>query len=154
MKDEHPEDQETLCPTVQAVSLPQHDKPVAQSASPAGEEEARSEGEVRPADPQDADDVLTHKMGGETPAVAERNAADAAVLAASRQRTRRAFVGFGVAAAAAYGFRRYLKGAPFDEMIPGLLHKGYAWNADVSRTVLRDHALAPTYSATKQRHCG
>jgi hypothetical protein len=145
MKDEHLEDQGEALPNVQAVALPQDSKPVAQSASPAGEDEPAQRGEVRPADPRDADDVLTHKMDGETSTIAERNAADAAVLAASHQRTRRAFVGFGAAAAAAYGFRRFLKAAPFDDMIPGLLHGGYAWNAGVSRTVLRDHALAPTY---------
>lgn len=74
---------------------------------------------------------------------------DAAVRAASRRHTRRAFVGFGAAAAAAYGFRRYLQDAPFDQMIPGLLHETYAWNADVARTVFRDHALAPTYPRSR-----
>ena len=131
------------------MSLYQQDKPVAQSASPASEEKAVHEGGTRPADPKDADDVLTHKLGSETQAVAGRDAADAAVLAASRRRTRRAFVGFGAAAAAAYSFRRYLKDAPFDEMIPGLLHKAYAWNADVSRAVFREHALAPTYPRSR-----
>ena len=43
MRDEYPEDQEDTLPDRQAVSLPQHDKPVAQSASPAGEEEAAQE---------------------------------------------------------------------------------------------------------------
>ena len=81
--------------------------------------------------------------------VAERNAADAEVLDASRRRTRRAFVGFGAAAAAAYGFRRYLKDAPFDEMIPGLLHKTYGVNADISRAAFREHSLAPTYPRSR-----
>ena len=119
------------------------------SASLASEEKAVHKGETRPVDPKDADDVLTHKLGGEIQLAAGRDAADAAILAASRRRTRRAFVSFGAAAAAAYGFRRYLKDAPFDDMIPGLLHKAYAWNADVSRALFREHALAPTYPRSK-----
>ena len=145
MSDERPDHFREAHPAEKAMALSQQDKPVAKSASPAGEEKAAHRGEARPADPKDADDVLTRKLGGESKAVAERNAADAAVLAASRRRTRRAFVGFGAAAAAAYGFRRYLKEAPFDEMVPGLLHKTYAWNADVSRAAFREHTLAPTY---------
>ena len=149
MNDERPGHSREAHLAEDAMSLSQQDKPVAQSASPAGEETAVHKGKTRPADPKDADDVLSHKLGGEIQADAERDAADAAVLAASRRRTRRAFVGFGAAAAAAYGFRRYLKDAPFDEMVPGLLHKAYAWNADVSRAVFRDHALAPTYPRSK-----
>lgn len=127
----------------------QESKPVADSASPAGEASAAKEGLQRPADPQSADDVLTRKMPDEVPGGEERNAADAEVLADSRQRTRRAFVGFGIAAAAAYGVRRYLKDAPFDDMIPGLLHKGYAWNAGVSRAVFREDGMAPSYPVSK-----
>ncbi len=77
------------------------------------------------------------------------NAADAEVLAASRRRTRRAFVGFGLAAAGAYGVRSYLQDGPQQQMIPGLLHDGYGANAAVSRTVFREHALAPTYPASR-----
>jgi hypothetical protein len=126
----------------------QDDKPVAQSSSPGGEEETVHEGEARPADPQDADDVLTHKLGGQALVTAERNAADVAVLVASRQRTRRAFVGLAAGVAAAYGFRRYLQSEPTNEMIPSLLRRNLDWNADVSRDVLRDHALAPTYPSS------
>ena len=125
MSDELPEQLREAEPAEETMSVSQEDKPVAKSASPAGEEMAAHTGETRPADPKDADDILTHKLGGESEAGAERNAADAEVLDASRRRTRRAFVGFGAAAAAAYGFRRYLKDAPFNEMIPGLLHKTY-----------------------------
>ena len=148
MSDERPEHFRKAHSAERTMSQSQQDKPVAKSASPAGEEKAAHR-EARPADPKNADDVLTRKLGGESKAVAERNAADAAVLAASRRRTRRAFVGFGAAAAAAYGFRRYLKEAPFDEMVPGLLHKAYAWNADVSRAAFREHALAPTYPRSR-----
>jgi hypothetical protein len=149
MSDTRPEHSREAHPAEDGMSLSQQGKPVAQTASPANEEKAVHKGETRPADPKDADDVLTHKLSGETKAVAGRDAADAAVLAASRRRTRRAFVAFGAAAAAAYGFRRYLKDAPFDDMVPGLLHKAYAWNADVSRAVFREHALAPTYPRSK-----
>ena len=149
MSDGRPEHSREAHPAEDAMSLSQQDKPGALSASPSSEEKAVQKGEMRPADPNDADDVLTDKLGGESQAVAERNAADAVVLAASRRRTRRAFVSFGAAAAAAYGFRRYLKDAPFEEMVPGLLHKAYAWNADLSRAVFDEHALAPTYPRSK-----
>jgi hypothetical protein len=149
MKEERPEDSRKANPAEKVMSPSQEDKAVAESASQAGEEKAARSGDARPADPKDADDVLTHKLGGESQAVAERNAADAAVLAASRRRTRRAFISFGAAAAAAYGFRRYLKDAPFEEMIPSLLQKTYRWNADVSRAVFREHALAPTYPQSR-----
>ena len=149
MKEKRPEEARKPNPPEKSILPSQEDKAVAESASLVGEEEAARSGDARPADPKHADDVLTHKLGGESEAVAERNAADAAVLAASRRRTRRAFVGFGAAAAAAYGFRRYLKDAPFEDMIPGLLHKTYAWNADVSRAAFREHALAPTYQRSR-----
>jgi hypothetical protein len=149
MSDELPEKLREAKPVEEMPSASQQNKPVAKSVSPTGEEMAARTGEARPVDPKDADDVLTHKLGGESEAVAERNATDTEVLAASRRRTRRAFVGFGAAAAAAYGFRRYLKDAPFDEMIPGLLHKTYGVNADISRAAFREHALAPTYPRSR-----
>ena len=90
------------------MSTPQEEeqpaKPVAQSASPEGETEAVHQGRARPADPQDTDDVMTRRLGGGDSAPDERASADAAVLAASRQRTRRAFIGLAAGAAAAYGF--------------------------------------------------
>ncbi len=147
--DERPGHFRETDPAEKAKALPQQDKPVAKSASPAGEEKAARSGEARPADPEHADDVLTHRLDGDSEVDAERNAADAAVLATSGRRTRRAFVGFAAAAAAAYGFRRYLKDAPYDDMIPGLLHKTYAWNADLSRAAFREHALAPTYPLSR-----
>ncbi len=151
MSSELPEDTRkvTPVPTKESgigVSSPsQEHKPDEQSASPSGEDEAVREGRARPAAPQDADDVLTHKLNNQAPSAVERNTADAAVLAASRTRTRRAFVGLAAGAAAAYGLRRYLEDGPTTEMIPSLLHANYRWNADVSRAVLGDHELAPTY---------
>ena len=124
----------------------QESKAIAQSASPGGEAEAVHRGEARPADPQNPDDVMTHKLGGGGPAAQEMNSADAEILDFSRKRTRRAFVGLATGAAAAYGLRRYLADGPMDEMIPRLLHGNYRWNADVSRAIFRDHTLAPTYA--------
>ena len=136
-------------PVKERQTTSQQDKSVTSSASPAGEEPEALAGHVRPADPRDADEVLTAKLPDHGRAGEATLQADAAVLAESRRRTRRAFVGFGLAAAGAYGFKRYLDSAPFNEMIPGLLHKTYALNADVSRAVLREHALAPTYPVAK-----
>ena len=149
MSDERTDTPKETQPETETALPRQEDKPDAKSASPAGEDEAAQKGDARPADPQDADDVLTHKLDEEAPTGTERNAADAEVLAASAKRTRRAFVGFAAAAAVGYGVRRYLKDAPFDQMIPGFLHKNYAWNAEVSRGVFRDHALAPTYARSR-----
>src|SRR5579875_2176116 len=70
---------------------------------------------------------------------------DAAVLAASKRRTRRAFLTAGAAAAAAYGFYHWLDYGPQQDMLPALLDKTYNANATLSRTLFREHALAPTY---------
>jgi hypothetical protein len=67
------------------------------------------------------------------------------VLAESSKRTRRAFIGLAAGVAAAYGLRHYLEDGPTTEMIPSVLHENYHWNADLSRYIFRDHALAPTY---------
>ena len=67
-------------------------KPVAKSVDPASEPEPVPQGEQRPFDPGDADDVLSKQVAGKT--------ADAEVLAQSRGYTRRAFAVAAVAAAA------------------------------------------------------
>ena len=67
------------------------------------------------------------------------------ILAESRRRTRRAFLVGGVAATAAYGFYHWLDYGPHDNALPTLVDRAYDANAAVSRAVLRDHALAPTY---------
>ena len=113
-------------------------KPVAASASPAGEPEAVRVGEARPVDPENADDVLKRRAPG-------HEAADAEVLAASQRHTRRAFVGAGVAAAAGFGFYSWLNHAPEDDMQPAPLRRAMQANAALSREVFREHALAPTY---------
>ena len=124
-------------------------KPVAQSASQEGESPRAQAGEARPADPQAADDVLTRKLGGDDEAARARQAADAAVLAGSRRRTRRAFLVGGAAAAAAYGFYHWLDYGPHSDMLPTLVDRTYGVNAEVSRTLFRDHALAPTYPLSR-----
>ena len=132
-------------------------KPEAESAAPQNETPEVIAGHARPADPRDADDVLTHKMpaaleDNESRQAADdesRQAADAAVLAASGRRTRRTFLIGGAAASAAAGFYHWLRTGSQNEMLPTLLHRVYSANADVSRTVLGDHALAPTYPVSR-----
>ena len=124
-------------------------KSAAESASPEREPVAAQQGEMRPEDPKDADDVLKKKMPegvGDNKATA---AADAEVLAASRRRTRRSFLIGGAAAAGAYGFYHWLDYGPHRDMLPSLIDRTYDANAAISRGVLRDHALAPTYPKSK-----
>ena len=73
------------------------------------------------------------------------NASDAEVLTASRRHTRRSFAVAGVAAAAAYGFYRWLGNGPSDEGGDNFLRRTLRFNADLSRDTFHDHALAPTY---------
>ena len=121
-------------------------KPPAQSASPEGEAGAVKAEQSRPADPEDADDVLTRRMPGEKD---ESAAADKAVLADSRRRTRRSFLIGGATSAAAYGFYHWLDYGPHNDMLPTLVDRTYDANAAISRAVLRDHALAPTYPLSR-----
>ena len=117
-------------------------KPVARSASPAGEPEAVKAGEARPEDPRSADDVMKRRVPG-------HEAADAAVLAESRRHTRRAFVGAAVASAAGFGLYSWLNHAPEDDMQPAPLRRTIEANAALSRAIFRDHALAPTYPLSR-----
>ncbi len=116
----------------------QQEKPPAHSASPAVEPAPVQQGEARPVDPEDADDVLTTQVRGHAEA-------DAHVLAASRMRTRRSFLVAGVAAGAGYGFYRWTQHAHEVEMQPLPLRDTFQLNAALSRAVFRDRALAPTY---------
>lgn len=74
---------------------------------------------------------------------------DADVLAESRRHTRRSFVVAGAAAAAGYGFYRSLGDGPSDEGTDNLLRKTLRLNAGVSHGVFHEHALAPTYPASR-----
>ncbi len=127
----------------------QASKPEAESASPQDDRQDAPAGQARPADPRDADDVLTHKAPESGGADDARQAADAAVLAASRRRTRRAFLAGGAASAAGYGFYHWLDYGPHRDMLPTLVDRAYDVNAAISREVFRDHALAPTYPVSR-----
>lgn len=120
----------------------QKSKPVTQSANPAAEPEFVHAGRQRPVDPEDADDVMTKKLPDDRPG-------DTAVLEDSRRKTRRSFLVAGVAAAAGVGFYHYLGDGPSDEGADNLLRKALRFNARVSKDLLRDHALAPTYPLSR-----
>ncbi len=117
-------------------------KSVAESATPGADAGEQAEEAARPADPNDADDVLTKRVPG-------REELDAAVLAASRRQTRRAFMVAGAAAAAGYGFYRYLDMGPTADMQPALLRWSLRFNAALSRGVTHDQVLAPTYPLSR-----
>ena len=119
----------------------QESKPVVESADPASEPEPMPQGEQRQLDPVGADDVLSKQVAGET--------ADAEVLAQSRTYTRRAFAVAAIAAAAGYGFYHWLPDSPGEESSGDILRRALRFNADVSRDVLRDRALAPTYPVSR-----
>ena len=72
-------------------------------------------------------------------------AADAQVLANSRQHTRRSFLGAAAAVTAGYGFYHYLNSAPAEDMQPVPLENAYKFSASVSRAVFLGEPLAPTY---------
>ncbi len=69
----------------------------------------------------------------------------AAVLAESRRRTRRSFLVAGVSAAAGYGFYHWIGTSHREGDQPVLLRKAFQVNADLSRAVFQERALAPTY---------
>ncbi len=124
--------------TEMAESEGQAEKPTAESASPAGEEPEVHTGDMRPADPKSADDVMTKKAPS-------HEEVDAAVLAESRQHTRRSFLVAAAGAGAGYGLYHYLNTATGAELQPGLLRDAFRANASISRTVFRDDELTPTY---------
>lgn len=87
--------------------------------------------------------------GGLTERTAGSEAADAAVLAESRRRTRRSFLGVGVVAAAGFGFYKWLDEEHEDDMQPGLLRRAFEANAALSRGLTREDASAPTYPLSR-----
>lgn len=74
---------------------------------------------------------------------------DEEVLAASRKHTRRSFAIAALAAAAGYGFCRWVYDSPADGDQPVLRRRALEANADVSRAVFDDRALAPTYPVSR-----
>ena len=122
-------------------------KPRAESASAGGEaapaeHERGAEQGLRPADPAAADDVLTKRVAG-------REEADAAVLAESRRHTRRSFAVAAAATAVAGGLTWWINDGPADDDQPTPRRKAFKLNAALSRGVLREHALAPTYPLSR-----
>ena len=138
-----PGTQEPETPAAQGpLQAEQEQKPAALSADPAAEPDAVQLGRARPVDPLDADDVMTRQLPDTAPA-------DAAVLADSRRHTRRAFLVAGAGAAAAYGFYHWLEHGPQDQLLATPLRRAFDANAALSREVLREHALAPTYPLSR-----
>ncbi len=121
---------------------PGHTAQPAPSANPAAEPLSSPQAEQRPADPADPDDVHTAPTPG-------NNAADQAVLAASRRHTRRSFVVAGLATAAGAGLYAYLNLGPTDEMQPVPIRRAFQFSALLSRDNPLDHALAPTYPLSR-----
>ncbi len=78
------------------------------------------------------------------------SAVNAAVLAASRQHTRRSFLVAGVGAAAAYGIYHYLDATEDqDNMQPRPIENAFRFNAAFSRGLFRNRQLAPTYPLSR-----
>ncbi len=71
------------------------------------------------------------------------------VLQASRKRTRRSFLGAGIAALGGYEFYRWIERAPGVEMQPSPLRKAFDVNAELARGVFRLHGESPTYPVSK-----
>ncbi len=115
-------------------------KPPAQSASESTDQNAAAG--KRPENPKGADDVVTRKMPG-------HEAADATVLTASQSHTRRSFAVAAVAAAAGYGFWKWVEDSPSDDMQPTPIRRAFETNAALSRGVFQEHALAPTYPLSR-----
>jgi hypothetical protein len=69
-----------------------------------------------------------------------------AVRAQARRRTRRSFLAGAVGAAGLVGAWRWILTRPQVEGVPGPLRKGFEFNAAVSRALLGDRALAPTFA--------
>ncbi|HEY2018520.1 MAG TPA: hypothetical protein VGH38_33680, partial [Bryobacteraceae bacterium] len=94
--------------------------------------------------------VVETPVANDTAAAAEAVAkADAAVLAESRQRTRRSFLAAAAAAAAGYGVYRWIDHSALIGRQQRPLRKGFQTNAAVARTVFDERGLAPTYSVAK-----
>jgi hypothetical protein len=122
----------------------QQSKPVVTSAHPVAERAEAHEDAKRPVNPSNADDQMTHKLPGNSLLNAE-------VLAESRRHTRRSFLVAAAGVAAGYSSYRVLTHARELAMQPLGFREAFNFNADLSRDVLRDHALAPTYSVARAK---
>jgi hypothetical protein len=127
--------------TPAAISESEADKCEPASSDPAA---TRAESASDPPAPEAAIETPV-----EEPGVTDElqvKAANKAVLAESRKRTRRGFVAAAAGAAAGYGFYRWIDRSPGIEMQPRPFRRAFQANAAIARAVFRDHALAPTYS--------
>src|SRR5271154_2612516 len=80
---------------------------------------------------------------------AEQEASDAAILRESRKHTRRSFVVAAVGAAAGFGVYQWIGSSDIEGRQPKPFRRAFQTNANVSRTVFDDRALAPTYSVNR-----
>ncbi|HEY0786347.1 MAG TPA: molybdopterin-dependent oxidoreductase, partial [Acidobacteriaceae bacterium] len=135
--------------TVEPVGPAPEDQPAAQGeAAPAAVPAATEEATAVPAE----ETALPGESAAEVPvlepvAVEEPPAEDlnAKVLAASRRHTRRSFAMAAVAAAAAYAFYQWIDRSSAEQMQPWPLRRALLANADLSRAIFGERALAPTY---------
>ena len=82
----------------------------------------------------------------------EQAAADAAVLATNRKRTRRDFVIAAAAAVAGAGFYGWIENSERIGMQPLPFRRSIQANAKLSRAVFNDRAMAPTYPLERAEH--
>jgi hypothetical protein len=76
----------------------------------------------------------------------EQKALDAAVLRESRKHTRRSFAIAAAAAAAGWGFYRWIDESKRLDMQPTPFRRAFQTNAALARGVFNDRAMAPTYA--------
>jgi hypothetical protein len=129
--------------TVEQTSMDhQAPEPAAPTAPAPAEAPVLPPVEGEPLEPEPEPEETPHPAATEPASPPED---DAAVLAESRRRTRRAFVAAGVSAAAGYGLYHWIGVSRQEGDQPILLRKAFQANAAISRAVFQERALAPTY---------
>lgn len=83
------------------------------------------------------------------PSAEEQDAADAAVLKQSRKHTRRSFVIAAAGAAAGLGVYQWIGASKIEGRQPAPFRKAFQTNAELSRAIFDERALAPTYSLSR-----
>ena len=83
------------------------------------------------------------------PTADDIDAENARVLAASRKHTRRSFALAALAAAAGYGAFRWVVYSHSDGMQPLPRRRAFQMNAELSRAIFDERALAPTYPVSR-----
>jgi hypothetical protein len=89
------------------------------------------------------------EVAPDAPQAPSQEELDAQVKQASTRRTRRSFLAVGAAAAAGYGFYRWIDNGEVVGRQPWPLRKAYETNAAISRAIFREANLAPTYPRGK-----